>query len=122
MNPHVEYIKNIDEPLKQEKVEELLLWITDNYQSLTPVIKWNEPMFILNNTFIIGFSISKKHIAVSPEVKGIQQHEKEIDAANYEHTKNIIRIKWGQTINYELIKNIIDFNIVDKENSTAFWR
>ncbi|MDR2276373.1 MAG: DUF1801 domain-containing protein [Vagococcus sp.] len=122
MNPHVEYIKNIDEPLKQEKVEELLLWITDNYPSLTPVIKWNEPMFILNNTFIIGFSISKKHIAVSPEVKGIQQHEKEIDAANYEHTKNIIRIKWGQTINYELIKNIIDFNIVDKENSTAFWR
>ena len=122
MNPHIEYIKNISDPMKQARVEEILFWILNNYSDLTPVIKWNEPMFILNNTFIIGFSVSKNHIAISPEVKGIKQHEKAIDKAGYEHTNNIIRIMWHQEINYNLIKTLIEFNIVDKENYTTFWR
>lgn len=108
--------------MKQARVEEILFWILNNYSDLTPVIKWNEPMFILNNTFIIGFSVSKNHIAISPEVKGIKQHEKVIDKAGYEHTNNIIRIKWHQEINYNLIKTLIEFNIVDKEDYTTFWR
>lgn len=51
------------------KTEEVLKWVHNNYPNLEPKVKWNQPMFTDHGTFIITFSIAKKHLAISPEKK-----------------------------------------------------
>lgn len=79
-------------------------------------------MFTDHGTFIIAFSISKNHLAVSPEKVGIDQFSKEIVQAGYEHTKNLFRIPWDQPVDYSLLEKLIQFNIVDKADCSTFWR
>ncbi|WP_086347709.1 iron chaperone [Candidatus Enterococcus clewellii] len=122
MNHFEEYLTSINDPEQREKMTELLSWIIEEYPTLVPVIKWNQPMFSDHGTFIIGFSVSKKHFSVSPEVKTLNHFKTDIENANYDHTENIIRVKWTQAIDYALLKKMIDFNITDKAEFTKFWR
>lgn len=117
-----EYLDNISNNDQQETVTDILNWVSQTYPKLVPVIKWNQPMFTDHGTYIIGFSISKKHLAVSPEVATMKKFAAEIEHANYDHTENIIRIKWEQAINYDLLAQMIDFNISDKSDYQNFWR
>ncbi len=54
-----------------------------------PKIAWNQPMFMDHDTFIIGFSIAKQHLAVAPEKAGIDYFSDEIVKAGYGHTKQL---------------------------------
>lgn len=117
-----EFLKNIGNLEHKSRMEKLLNWVKTNFPTLEPVIKWNQPMFSDHGTYIIGFSISKKHIAVAPEQAGIYQFADAIEKAGYHHTKEIFRIQWNQTVDYELLEQIIEFNILDKANCINFWR
>lgn len=103
-------------------MEEILNWVKETFPHLEPMIKWNQPMFADHGTFIIGFSISKKHIAFSPESIVIEKFSEDIIQAGYEHTKEIVRIPWEKPVDYHLLKNVIAFNIEDKADYTNFWR
>lgn len=117
-----EYLQSINIPPHRERVEEVLTWVKDTFPQLEPVLKWNQPMFTDHGTFIIGFSVSKKHIAVAPERDAISQFEKEIVKTGYDYTNEIIRIPWTSPVNYELLEKMIEFNIKDKIDVTTFWR
>ena len=116
------YLKNIDEQDKREKMEGILKHIKDNFPQLKEKIKWKQPMFTDHGTFIIGFSIAKGHISVSPEIVAISLFEEEIKKAGYTYTKGIFRIKWEDEVDYSLLNRIIDFNIEDKKDMVKFWR
>lgn len=122
MKEFEEYLASIEDPEQKEKLTTMLSWIITEYPELVPIIKWNQPMFTDHGTYIIGFSTSKKHFSISPEVKTLSHFEEEIEQAEYDHTKNIIRVAWTQDVNYELLKKMIDFNINDKAGFTKFWR
>lgn len=122
MNEFETIISHIELPAHREKIRELFSWISHSFPELVPVVKWNQPMFTAHGTFIIAFSFSKNHFAVSPETVTIKHFSSDIEQAGYDHTENIIRIKWGQDIDYSLMKKLIDFNIVDKADHTKFWR
>jgi uncharacterized protein YdhG (YjbR/CyaY superfamily) len=79
-------------------------------------------MYTYKDTFIIAFSVSKKHIAVSPEQKGIIAFKKQLEAANYAYTQMIFRIPNDVVINLDLLRSIIDYNIEDKRELKTFWR
>lgn len=79
-------------------------------------------MFTDHGTFIIGFSVAKKHMAVAPESAAIAYAKSDIEKAGYDYTKQLIRIPWDQPVKYSLLEKIIDFNISDKANCTTFWR
>lgn len=117
-----EYLKAIQNPEHKKRTEEVFLYIQKNYPDLVPKIAWNQPMFTHHGTFIIGFSISKQHLGVTPEQVGIQHFSKEITQAGYEQSKMIFRIKWSDEVNYSLLKAIIEYNIDDKKDCKAFWR
>ncbi|MGM9973005.1 MAG: iron chaperone [Clostridiaceae bacterium] len=117
-----EYIQKIGDPNQQKRMEELLSWVNMNFPNLEPVVKWNQPMFSDHGTYIIGFSISKQHIAVAPEYAGINHFADAIEKVEYDHTKELFRIRWDQSVNYQLLYQIIEFNILDKANSSTFWR
>ncbi|TCT25455.1 hypothetical protein EDD68_1037 [Melghiribacillus thermohalophilus] len=117
-----DYIAEIDHPEHRTRTEEVLNWVRDHFPNLKPELKWNQPMFTDHGTFIIGFSVSKKHLAVAPERAGIVRFSDEIVKAGYDHSKMLIRFPWDQPVDYSLLRKIIEFNIRDKADCTTFWR
>jgi len=122
MDTFAEYLAAMDNPDQKDKMEKILNWVKENYPVLDTRIAWNQPMFTDHGTFIIAFSYSKNHIAMSPEVKPIQEFQSLIEETTSSHTENIIRIKWEDPIPYKLIETLIDYNIEDKAEHTKFWR
>ncbi|MCU6713276.1 iron chaperone, partial [Paenibacillus sp. J5C_2022] len=65
---------------------------------------------------------AKQHMAVAPELAGINRFSDEIVKAGYDHTKQLLRIKWEQTVDYSLLEDMIEFNMMDKADCSTFWR
>lgn len=122
MSVFMEFLAGIENAQHRARTDEVLQWVTQKFPELTPKIAWNQPMFTAHETFIIGFSVSKKHLAVSPEIVGIDRFSADIIQAGYEHSKNLFRIRWEDAVNYELLENMIAFNMADKAECTTFWR
>lgn len=117
-----EYIATIDQEEHKKKFSELMDSVQAKFPQLQLVFKWNEPMYTYNETFIISFNKTKKHITVSPEVAGIKEFSDRITACGYGQGKSTFRIKWEESINYQLLYEIIQFNLDEKRNYPTFWR
>ncbi len=116
------YLDKIDNLDHRARMEGIFAWVMERFPQLTPKIAWNQPMFTDHGTFIIGFSIAKQHMAVAPEKAVITRFSEEIVEAGYQHTKEIIRIKWGSPVDFTLLEKMIAFNILDKADCSTFWR
>ncbi|GGC76741.1 iron chaperone [Enterococcus wangshanyuanii] len=117
-----EFTEKISNPDQRQRLNDLFNWIKGSFPQLETVIKWNQPMFTDHGTFIIGFSVSKKHMSVAPETATLAAFKEDIEKAGYEHTDNIFKITWAQEIDFALLKKIIDYNIQEKIDYTKFWR
>ena len=122
MNTHKEFIDQIDELDKRDRVRMVLDHIKEKYPQLKEEIKWNQPMFSDHGTYIIGFSISRGHISLSPEAHTLDIFDDEIKKSGYERTKMTMKIKWREKVDLDLIDRMIDYNIEDKKDMTGFWR
>lgn len=122
MEVFAEYLAHIDNPEHRERTEEVLAWVTKKFPELMPKMAWNQPMFTDHGTFIIGFSIAKHHLAVAPERVVIQHFSDAIVQAGYDHTKELVRIRWERPVDFSLLEKMIEFNIMDKADCTTFWR
>ena len=117
-----DFLNNIANLEHRARTKQVLKWVNNNYPNLEPKVKWNQPMFTDHGTFIIGFSVAKNHLSVSPELVGIDHFSDEIVKSGYEHSKMLIRIPWDSPIDYPLLEKIIEFNILDKADCSTFWR
>lgn len=122
MDAFKDYVDAIKSNEQKNRMIEVFDWIRSNYPNLGEVIKWNQPMFTDHDTFIIGFSMAKNHMSFTPEEYGVTVFLQDIEKSGYEHTKGIVKIKWSDEIDYELLHKIIRFNIEDKKNCTTFFR
>ena len=122
METFEEFLSQIKNPEHQKQTRDVLHWVAEKFPNLATRIAWNQPMFTDHGTFIIGFSVSKHHLAVAPESAGIQRFSGEIVEAGYEHTKELIRFPWDRPVDNDLLERIITFNILDKLDCTTFWR
>ena len=122
MEVFAEYLEKIENKQHRARTEEVLEWVTKRFPNLIPKIAWNQPMFTDHGTYIIGFSVSKHHLAVAPEKAGINHFSEEIVQAGYDHTKQLVRIQWGSPVDFSLLEKLIEFNILDKVDCSTFWR
>ena len=122
METFADYLKGIENPQHRARMESVLAWVMDQIPSLAPRIAWNQPMFTDHETFIIGFSVSKKHMAVAPEGAVISLFSERIHKAGYEHTKDLMRLPWESPVDFSLLEEIIRFNMEDKKECATFWR
>lgn len=122
MEVFAEYLAKIDNIQHRTRVEEVLNWVVLTFPNLVPKIAWNQPMFTDHETYIIGFSVSKKHIAVAPERAGINYFSDEIIKAGYEHSKELVRIPFDGPVDFKLLEKMISFNILEKAECSTFWR
>lgn len=122
MNVFADYLQKIEVIDHRNKIEDILNWVKVQYPNLNQEVKWNQPMFTDHGTYIIGFSISKNHISVAPENSCIIHFAEELDKVGYTYTSQLFRIKWDQPVDYDLLSEIIKFNILDKADLKTFWR
>ncbi|MHB8127142.1 MAG: iron chaperone [Desulfitobacteriaceae bacterium] len=122
MEVFTEYLAHIDNPQHRARTEEVLDWVIKKFPNLMPKIAWNQPMFTDHDTFIVGFSVAKQHLAVAPERAGISHFADEIVQAGYDYTKELVRIRWDAPVDLSLLEKIIEFNILDKAECSTFWR
>lgn len=122
METFAEYISAIENPEHRNRVQEVLSWILNRFPSLSPRIAWKQPMFTNHGTFIIGFSLSKQHMAVSPEQAGMVRFSDEIAKSAYTQGKMLFRIPWSKQVDYILLEKMIVFNMEDKADCNTFWR
>lgn len=122
MEEFADYLAGIANPQHRARTEEVLTWVAEKFPNLKPKLAWNQPMFTDHDTYIIGFSVSKQHLAIAPERVGIDRFLDDIVQAGYDHTKELVRIKWDSPIDFTLLENMIEFNILDKADCTTFWR
>ncbi|SFE98460.1 hypothetical protein SAMN05192532_1081 [Alteribacillus iranensis] len=47
------FLANIDQDEHRDRMEEVLEWTANTFPNLTPVVKWNQPMFTDHDTFIV---------------------------------------------------------------------
>lgn len=91
--PHAPiFLSNFKNPILKFKLEPIFEQIQKEFQNLTVELKWNQPIFIMNGTFIIGFSVAKNHISIAPEAVTMAIFTNDINAANYEATNNLFKI------------------------------
>ncbi len=106
----------------RKRALEVLEWIEDAFPHLDWRIAWNQPMVTDHGTFIMGFSYAKNHMAVAPEGRGIEKFADEFARRGISHGTKMFRLAWKDPIPYDLIEDIIRFNIEDKKNVSTFWR
>lgn len=116
------YLQHIEHPQHRLRTKEVLDWVGDIFPSLEPKIAWNQPMFTDHGTFIIGFSVSKLHLAISPELAGMVHFTDEIAKAGYGQSKMLFRIKWEEPVDHALLARVINFNRLEKADCKTFWR
>ncbi|RQX47321.1 iron chaperone [Staphylococcus capitis] len=116
------FINEIENEELREKLKHLFEWIETQYSDLKPVVKWNQPMYTYNETFIIAFSKAKQHFSIMPEAACLKQFKQRVTNAGYTQTENLFRIKWNQEIDYDLIGDMIKLNMEEKKDYTKFWR
>lgn len=117
-----DYLNNIENSNNKETLKNVFNHIKDKYPYLKTEIKWSQPMFINEDTFIIGFNASKQHFSIAPERASIIYFEDYLKENKIEYSKMIIKIKWGQEINFELIDMLIEHNLKEKAGYKTFWR
>lgn len=122
MNSFDEFLEQITNDEQRNRTREVLDWVKAEFPDLESKVAWNQPMFCDHGTFIIGFSVSSKHLAVSPELAGMLHFTDEIKAAGYAQGRMLFRIPWNREINYVLLRQIIAFNCFDKRECKTFWR
>ncbi len=104
------------------KIQDLFEWIETNFPELEREYKWNTPMYSDHGTFILGVSTAKAHISIAPENQTMAHFKDKIAEAGYVQTAGLFKVKWDQEIDYELLKEMIEYNIEDKKEVTTFWR
>src|SRR5690625_3737946 len=122
MNVLSEFLTKINDENHREITENVLSWVKDKYPQLEPVMKWNQPMFTNEGTFIIAFSVAKQHLAVAPESVAIDYFKDDFEKVGYVYTKELFRIPWTSKVDYDLLGKIIEYNMEEKKGYTSFWR
>lgn len=117
-----EFLNKIDEADKRAQVGQVLEFIHEEFPELDREVKWNQPFFLNEGTYIIALSVAKHHMSIAPEELTIENFSDQIDAAGYDKTKGLFKIKFSDKVDWELLKDMIAFNIEDKKGYTKLWR
>jgi hypothetical protein len=117
-----DFLATMKVPEQRDKLRAVLDWVSATWPTLEPVVKWKQPMFLDHGTYIIGFSVFAKNIAVGPEDALMDRMRADIEAAGYTTTQRLFRIGWDDPIDHALLTRIIETQIAEKADVTGLWR
>lgn len=116
------FIESIEIEKNRNRMVEVLNYIKNKFPNLKQEFKWSQPMFTMDGTFIIGFSVAKNHMSIAPEYVCLHHFSDYLDEHKIEYSKMLAKIPWDKDFNYELLDMFIEFNMEDKKGLNSFWR
>jgi uncharacterized protein YdhG (YjbR/CyaY superfamily) len=108
--------------VQREKLQSIFDWIDKKFPLLEKRIAWNQPMYTDHGTFIMGFSFARDHINIAPEKKTLDIFSSKINEAGHKTTKMLMQISNESDISYEIIGEMVAYNMLDKSDCETFWR
>jgi len=117
-----DFVAAIDDPNNRAKLTAVFEWIEREYPQLEARMAWNQPMYTDHGTFIIGFSVAKKHFNFTPEKAVIPLFAADFERAGYIAKAMLVSVPWSAPVDYDLLDRVIAHNIADKADCTTFWR
>lgn len=115
------YLQAIPNPTHRERVRAVLTWVQTTFPQLVPRFAWNQPMFTDHGTFIIGFSVATGHLAFALEAPTMAAFVDRLTADGYHPSKKLGRILWEAPVDYDLLQEIIAYNVALKTDCATFW-
>jgi len=116
-----DYTKKLDES-QRKRLNEIFVWLADNFPQLEGLIRWNQPMFTDHGTLIVAFAPAKQHLAIALEIEAMNHFEPVIAERQYSTSTELVRIPWSVPFDYDFLRAIVEFNLIDKANVKTFWR
>ena len=117
-----EYLNAIENEVNRKSFQEVLEFVINEFPQLETDIKWNQPMFMDHGTYIIAFNVTKNHINIAPEKAGMIFFDDLIKSRDVGFTMMFVQMKWTKPNDYDLLKQLITYNIIEKKDTTSFWR
>ncbi|KAF5060234.1 iron chaperone [Proteiniclasticum sp. QWL-01] len=117
-----DFLDTIENEEHKKRTAEMIDWIRRTFPELGERIAWSNPAFTHHGTFILSLSLFKSHMSISPEQAGIERFARQLEAAGYEYGKMTFRLPWNLPVNYDLLREIIAFNLEDKKDIKTYWR
>lgn len=83
-------------------------------------MKWNTPFFV-EPRFLFAFAAHKSHLGFTPTHAGMEHFRDKV--APYETTTHLIKIRYNQEINEDLIREIAEHSVksVKAREDHSFW-
>lgn len=106
----------------QDTMQAIDAWMADTFPELHVAIKWNQPMYLLNQTFIIAFSHAKTHLSVAPEQACLDHFYPFIQTLGLTRSKELLKIPWDAPVPYDLLESMIRYNMQEKAEYQKLWR
>ncbi len=116
------FLEKVPDAAHRARVLEILEWVATTFPELEPVYKWNQPMFTMDGTFIIGFSVASKHVSFSAEKFTMDLFRERFEAAGLTPTKMLAHIDWDAPVPTDILRDVIAFNMDSKRGTRTFWR
>lgn len=114
-----DYLTAMADPQHRTRLTEILRWLSEEFPDLTPKLSRSQPVFLDGETFIIGFEHKAQALVVNPERAGVQYFSEKIISAGFDHDESVFRMPWNGVVDYQLLEEIVKFNILDKACSLA---
>ncbi|MDP9800806.1 uncharacterized protein YdhG (YjbR/CyaY superfamily) [Arcanobacterium wilhelmae] len=117
-----DWLATIPVPENRERAARILEWVRAEFPQLGFRFAWRQPMFTDHGTFIIGFSPAREHLAFAPEKEGIEHFASAFAQAGLTHGSRLARMRWDAPVPWDLLRDVIEFQIAQKAGITSFWR
>lgn len=106
-----EYISNY--PLEIQKImKNLRKFINECVPDATEKISWGMPTFVYYGN-LVHFAVNKGYIGFYPADTGVSAFKDEL--TEYKTTKGSIHFPFNKPIDYNLIKRIIEYRVVENK-------
>jgi uncharacterized protein YdhG (YjbR/CyaY superfamily) len=66
--------------------------------------------------------VAKKHISIAPERRGMEVFEETFKEKKVLYSKMMFKFLFQDGVDYDLLKEVIEFNMMEKKGYTSFWR
>jgi uncharacterized protein YdhG (YjbR/CyaY superfamily) len=116
MNEIKEYLELND---KDNKLKNIYSYILKEYPELELIMKWDNPVLIIHNTFIMSIVLNNEDIVVSIEETALNSFREEFKD---KYRLNRWLLKTDKELELKDINKMIDYKLIEKKDYNTYWK
>ena len=109
-----EYLATLD-PVASRTVRRIFRAVQTKHPKLDMVVAWNQPMLRSGKHYVIGVSVSKKHITLNPFSKAVMD-EFRVTLAKYEPLKHTFKVPLDWKVDASLVQRMAKARLAEAKD------